>query len=277
MTEARYGAWGVTVAFAEETALEDVTLEIPAGHITAVVGGDGAGKSTLMRTMVGRYAPSTGRVRAPDQRRIGYQPAASGSWADLTVAENVEFVGGSYGLRGAELARRSEELLGRAGLADVPDRLAGALSGGMRSKLGFCLAMLHEPELLILDEPTTGVDPVSRVEVWRLISEAAAAGASVALATTYMDEAERAASLLFLEDGRTLLSGVPEDVRAASPGDVVDTTQAQRPELTWRKGRARREWFPDGAPSGAHLVRPDLEDVVIVASLQDLRARGGAR
>ena len=277
MTDGTYGVKDLYVTFGRNRALEDVTLAIPARQITAVVGGDGAGKSTLMRTLAGRYAPSAGLVAAPDARRIGYQSAASGSWADLTVGENVAFVGASYGLSGERLARRAEELLGRAGLGDVRDRLAGDLSGGMRAKLGFCLAMLHEPDLLILDEPTTGVDPVSRVEVWRLISEAAADGASVVLATTYMDEAERAASLLVLENGRTLLSGSPEDVVASLPGAIVETTAARRPEFSWRRGSAHREWWPAGAPEGEATIRPDLEDVVIVASLRELQTHRGVR
>ncbi len=158
-------------------------------------------------------------------------PPGAGSWADLSVDENVAFIGGSYGLSGDALARRADELLGRAGLDEARDRLAGKLSGGMRNKLGFCLAMLHEPDLLVLDEPSTGVDPVSRVELWRLISEAAVQGTAVVLATTYMDEAERSGSVLVLDQGRPLLYGGPQEIVAAYPGAVVADRETPAPAV----------------------------------------------
>ena len=261
-----FGTQDVTVRFGDVLALDEVSVSADAGAVTAVVGGDGAGKSTLLRTVVGRVAPTSGRVRAPAEQQIGYQPSTGGSWSDLTVAQNMEFVGGTYGLRGRALAERSAELVERAGLAAARDRLARDLSGGMRTKLGFCLAMLHEPALLVLDEPSTGVDPVSRVELWRLLSEAAAAGTAVLLSTTYLDEAERSSSVLVLERGRTLLSGSPEEVVASSPGVVVRTAIAVRPEFAWRHADGFREWWPD-SPDGGQPVQVDLEDVAIVASL----------
>jgi ABC-2 type transport system ATP-binding protein len=196
-------------------------------------------------------------------------PSGAGSWNDLTVDENVRFVGGSYGLSRAEVAGRAEELLGRAGLMDARDRLAGRLSGGMRHKLGFCLAMLHEPEMLVLDEPSTGVDPVSRVELWRLISEAAASGTAVVMTTTYLDEAERAGWVLVLERGQALLGGPPDEVVASCPGEVVVTDVPVHPELAWRSGERFREWWPNGAPDGQQPAALTLEDVSIVASLRE--------
>jgi ABC-2 type transport system ATP-binding protein len=265
-----FGAHEVSVRFGDLLALDRVTVDTDAGSLTAVVGGDGAGKSTLLRTVVGRVAPTSGRVLAPPPEQIGYQPSSGGTWPDLTVAENMDFVGGTYGLRGARLARRAAELTERAGLTAARDRLARDLSGGMRTKLGFCLAMLHEPTLLVLDEPSTGVDPVSRVELWRLLSEAAAAGTAVLLSTSYLDEAERATSVLVLEDGQTLLSGTPEEVVAGSPGVVVRTAAATRPEFAWRHADGFREWWPQ-APDGGQPVEVDLEDVAIVASLTNHR------
>lgn len=250
-------------------ALDDVTLETPAGRATAVVGGDGAGKTTLLEAMVGLVTVDSGTVDTPPRSRIGYMPSGAGSWNDLTVDENVSFVGGSYGLSTDEVARRAEELLGRANLLDARDRLAGRLSGGMRQKLGFCLAMLHQPELLVLDEPSTGVDPVSRVELWRLISEAAAAGTAVVLATTYLDEAERAGWVLVLERGKDLLSGSPDEVVASCPGVVVETDAPVHPDLSWRSGEHFREWWPDGPPDGDRPADLTLEDVSIVASLRE--------
>jgi ABC-2 type transport system ATP-binding protein len=147
----------------------------------------------------------------------------------------------------------------------------------MRRKLGFCLAMLPNPKLLVLDEPSTGVDPVSRVDLWRLVSEAAAHGAAVIMSTTYLDEAERCATLLVLDKGRTLLKGPPRDVVASLSGTVVATTSPVRPEFGWRRGQQFLEWWPAGQlPTDGTAIEPDLEDVVIAASME-VRLTAGAR
>lgn len=260
----RFGTTHGTVA-----ALEEISLAVPRGQVTAVVGGDGAGKTTLLRTLAGRIVPAAGEVRVPPPRRIGFLPSASGVWNDLTVDENVEFVGRAYALGRSRLAARRLALLGRAELLGAAGRLAGRLSGGMRRKLGFCLALLHEPDLVILDEPTTGVDPVSRVELWRMIAETASSGSAVVLSTTYLDEAERAASVLVLDDGHTLYSGEPQSIAAAVPGTIVHTPV--RPpggagESAWRRGREFRAWYAD-ATAGEVLDEPDLEDAVIALTL----------
>jgi ABC-2 type transport system ATP-binding protein len=139
----------------------------------------------------------------------------------------------------------------------------------MRRKLGFVLAMLHRPRLLVLDEPSTGVDPVSRVDLWRMTSQAAAAGTAVVMSTTYLDEAERASSILVLDRGRPLLAGTAEQVMSSLPGQLVATTTPTRPELAWRRGGVFHEWWPDGgAPGGARMIAADLEDVVIASTLR---------
>lgn len=263
-----FGVRDAWVSFGDVAALRGVSVEVPAGEVTAVVGGDGAGKSTLLRALVGEVVLDRGVVSAPMAAQVGYLPASAGSWLDLSVAENVAFVGGTYGLRGAALARRADPLLERAGLADVRDRLSGQLSGGMRRKLGFCLAMLPDPALLVLDEPSTGVDPVSRIDLWRMVSQAAAGGAAVLMSTTYLDEAERCASLLVLNGGGPLVSGTPAEVVAGMPGTVTATVSPHRPAMAWRRGRAFHEWWPPGEhPETGEPVAPDLEDVVIAASL----------
>ena len=217
---ARWGVSDLTVRYGARTALEGVTLAVPAGAVTAVIGGDGAGKTTLLRALAGVVHPASGRVDRPARRRIGYVAGAAGLYADLTVAENVEFVRRGYGLTREQCRHRLDNLLGRAGLTGTEDRLAGRLSGGMRQKLAFALAMLHEPDLLILDEPTTGVDPASRADLWSLIAGAAAAGAAVVLSTTYLDEARRAARIVLLTDGRVQAAGdagmLEPELRAAS-------------------------------------------------------------
>lgn len=271
-----YGVQDVTVRFGETTALRDVTVKVTPGSVVTVVGGDGAGKSTLLRTVVREVRPSRGLVRAPGKDALGFLPASAGSWGGLSVTQNLDFAGGVYGLTGQVLATRRDALLERAGLADASTRLASQLSGGMRRKLGVCMAMIGEPELLVLDEPSTGVDPVSRVDLWRLASEAAAGGAAVLIATTYLDEAERAAHLAVLDAGEVLTQGPYDAVRAAFTGVVTHADQPQRPAWSWRRGRDRREYWPDGeAPAHLTQVAPDLQDIVIALTLVR-RARAGA-
>ena len=264
-----YAVRSAVVRFGDTLALDDVSLLVEPGSVVAVVGGDGAGKTTLLRSLVGEVPLERGQVDAPSPMAIGYLPATSGSWPALTVAQNMDFVGGIYGLSGDALASRREELLDRAALQASAGRLAAQLSGGMRRKLGFCMAMLHNPALLVLDEPSTGIDPVSRVDLWRLVSEAAAAGAAVVMSTTYLDEAERAAGLLVLDGGRTLAGGTLADVLASFDGAVARTATPQRRAWAWRRGREFHEYWPTTAelPPDAVAVIPDLEDVVIALSL----------
>ncbi len=232
-------AWGldhVSVRYGRRLALDDVSLEVPAGAVTAVIGGDGAGKSTLLRALAGVTRPASGAVRSPRRERLGYVSGASGLYTDLTVKENVDFVAGAYGVPPGELATRRELLLAGAGLTGVDGRLAGKLSGGMQQKLAFALAMLHRPDLLVLDEPTTGVDPVSRAELWRLIAGAAAGGAGVLVSTTYPDEARRAAYVLLLDDGRAVAAGPPDEVAAGPEGGGGAAAAPGRTDATRESG-----------------------------------------
>ena len=258
-----------TVRFGDTLALDDVTLQVEPGSVVAVVGGDGAGKTTLLRTLVGEVQLERGEVDAPPPEAIGYMPATAGSWLSLSVAQNLNFVGGIYGLSGNALASRRDGLLDRASLLDSVDRLSSQLSGGMRRKLGFSMAMVHDPPLLVLDEPSTGIDPVSRVDLWRLVSEAASAGAAVVMSTTYLDEAERAANLLALDGGRTLAYGTLQEVLDSFDGAIARTPTPHRRAWAWRRGRDYHEYWPRAAdvPFDAVVVTPDLEDVVISLSM----------
>jgi ABC-2 type transport system ATP-binding protein len=267
-------SWGVdrvTVRFDDQMALDGITLEAPAGSVTGVVGGDGAGKTTLLRCLVGALAPTDGEVRRPQKTGIGYLPSSSGTYPDLSVQENLAFTATTYGVPAAELDERIAPYLERTGLAEARDRLAGQLSGGMRQKLGVIRAMVHRPELLVLDEPTTGVDPVSRADLWWLIARAAAEGAAVVLATAYLDEAERASHLLALDAGRRLAEGTADQIAAAVPGSIVLVERRPDGEAgrrTWRRGARWRVWIPVGAPpvDGVRQT-PDLHDAVTVAAL----------
>ena len=244
-----WGASAISVAYGSTLALDRVSVAVTPGQVAAVVGGDGAGKTTLLRCLAGALRPDSGQVRSPGARCIGYLPASSGTYLDLTVAENLAFRAAAYGMPAHAAAERAAELIERAGLSAAQDRLAGQLSGGMRQKLGVIAALLHRPELLVLDEPSTGVDPVSRSGLWWLIASAAADGAAVILATTYIDDAQRAAAVLVLDDGQPLAAGSPEEIVASVAGRVF--ASAEQPpgsagRLTWRRGASWRTWWPPG-------------------------------
>ncbi len=259
-------SWGVedlTVEFGGRPALRDVDLNVAPGQIRSVIGGDGAGKSTLLRVMAGLDLGQSGEVRIPDARHIGYVPASGGAFSDLTVAENLAFVADTFGLRNWK--DRARDLLVGAGLAGFETRLAGHLSGGQRRKLSGTLALLARPELLVLDEVTTGVDPVSRMELWRMFSAAAAAGAALVMATSYLDEAERTDGVVLLHEGRVLASGMPWEVQGSIPGWVEDTDRAGDGSHSWRRGTAWRTWH-EGRP-GDRPVTWTLEDAAIVLEM----------
>lgn len=262
-----WGLTGVTLRFGKVVALDDVSVTARPGAVVAVVGGDGAGKSTLLRTLAGALRPEAGVVRAPAADRIGFLSASSGTYPDLTVTENLRFAAAAYGVPGPVARERIDQLLARTGLGAVAARLAGQLSGGMRQKLGVVQAMVHQPDLLVLDEPTTGVDPVSRADVWWLIAREASRGCAVVVATTYLDEAERAAHVLVLDSGRVLVDGSPGDVVAGVPGTVRAVAARPATSFAWRRGGAWRQWSPDGGGDGTAVV-PDLQDAVVVAALR---------
>jgi ABC-2 type transport system ATP-binding protein len=279
-----WGASDVTVRFGRLVAVDHVTLDVPDGQVTGIVGGDGAGKTTLLRVLAGARAPTEGEVRRPGPERIGYLAATSGTYPDLSVDENLEFAATAYGVPPGEARRRAAEYLERTGLAAAHGRLAGRLSGGMRQKLGVIRALLHRPSLLVLDEPTTGVDPVSRTDLWWLIARAAADGAAVVFSTTYLDEAERAASLLVLDAGQALATGDGREIVASMPGTIH--TRADRPDgdearRSWRRRGAWRTWDPGGDGGdghggvGAGDGDVDLQDAVTVLALERELARAG--
>jgi ABC-2 type transport system ATP-binding protein len=261
--------WGlaqVTVVYRSVRALDGVDIPVDPGRVTVLVGGDGAGKSTAAKTLVGLVEPTSGRVRRPEKRRVGYQSEQSGVWSDLTVSENLRFVARAHGIPQPDA--RIDHLLEVTGLRSARDRLAGRLSGGMRQKLGVAMALLPEPRLLVLDEPTTGLDPISRTDLWMLVADAAADGTAVLLTTTYTDEAERGSLVVALDQGRVLAAGTVEDLVSRVPGRIVETDRPDGIAHRWRRGSRWRGWLPDGhPPPEASVVRPDLADVLIVASL----------
>ncbi len=219
---------GVTLRFGRTVALDAVDLDLPAGRMVGLIGPDGVGKSSLLALVAGARRVPGGRVevlggdmarvahRDEVCPRIAYMPQGLGKnlYATLSVEENVDYFARLFGHGSAERRRRIADLLDATGLAPFADRPAGDLSGGMKQKLGLCCALVHDPDLLVLDEPTTGVDPLSRRQFWDLIDEIRAArpGMSVVVATAYMEEAARFDHLVALNAGRVMATGTPTDL-----------------------------------------------------------------
>ncbi len=265
MTDHAFGLFDVSVSFGPIRALDSVDVTVAPGTVTALIGGDGAGKTTAVRSLVGLIEVGSGRVRRPHRAAIGYQPEGAGTWADLTVTENLDFVARAHGHHDHERRRR---LLEVTGLDAAQTRLAGNLSGGMRQKLAVAMAMLAEPELVVLDEPTTGLDPVSRAELWRLLLRSAGEGAALLVTTSYLDEAERADHVTVLDEGMVVAAGSAAEIRAGFPGVVAVGSTPPESGRAWRRGRSWRVWAADGAaPEGTVATTPDLEDVVTAAAL----------
>jgi len=221
---------GVTQTYGRVVALDDVSIEIAAGGMVGFIGPDGVGKSTLLSLIAGSRRMQSGTIfvlggdmgsaahRAAVCPRIAYMPQGLGKnlYADLSVRENVEFFGRLFGQSRSQRDEKIRELLDGTGLAPFSDRPAKKLSGGMRQKLGLCCCLIHDPDLLILDEPTTGVDPLSRRQFWELIDRmrSRSQGMSVVVATAYMEEAERFEWLAAMNAGKVLATGSPSELKA---------------------------------------------------------------
>lgn len=270
----------VTQHYGRVVALDMVTIALPAGCMVGLIGPDGVGKSTLLSIIAGARQVQSGRVFVlngdiTDSRhrtavcpRIAYMPQGLGKnlYPDLSVRENIEFFGRLFGQMGPERSWRISELLRSTGLTPFADRAAKKLSGGMRQKLGLCCSLIHDPDLLILDEPTTGVDPLSRRQFWELIDRMRARrpGMSVVVATAYMEEAERFDLLIAMNGGRVLATGSPADLKAQTHAkSIEDAFIGLLPEAL-RAGHKKLEIAP------RQIV--DAEPVIIA---QDLTCRFG--
>ncbi len=220
-------------SFGETRAVNDLTLEVKKGEIYGLVGSDGAGKTTTMRLLVGAMLPDTGTISVDGlfldkhgeeiRTRIGYLSQRFSLYEELTVLENIRFFAEVRGLSTDEWLPRSMDILKFVGLAEFTERRAGQLSGGMKQKLGLATALVHRPDILLLDEPTTGVDPVTRQDFWQLIIRLVAdENLTVLISTPYMDEAARCTRLGFMRDGRLLKSGTPAELRATLDGTILE-------------------------------------------------------
>jgi ABC-2 type transport system ATP-binding protein len=225
-------ARALTRMFRDLTAVDDLTLTIPRGEIFGLVGPDGAGKSTLIRMLATVLAPTSGDalvfghsvVSEPHavKPRIGYMSQAFSLYGDLTVQENLDFFAELRGVPRHDMAARADRLLEFSGLTEFRKRQAQFLSGGMKQKLALAATLISEPDLLFLDEPTTGVDPVSRREFWRIISGLHRDGITVFVATPYMDEADRCDEIAFMTQGRIILRDTPAGMKQRVPGRVIE-------------------------------------------------------
>lgn len=224
----------LTKRFGETVALADVSLEIAAGELFALIGPDGAGKTTFFRLVAGLTTPTSGRVHRDGRASFGIVPQRFSLYEDLTIDENLWLRARLYGVPSATTRTRMTDLLDRVGLSQARDRLAGALSGGMKQKLALVSALLTQPSLLLLDEPTTGVDPVSRREFWRLLHRLHHDGLTLVVSTPYMDEAEYATRLAFIEHGRFTAVGTQDEIVGAFPRALVEVRTSARVEVRRR-------------------------------------------
>jgi len=228
---------GLTRRFGDLAAVDGLDFEVARGELFGLVGPDGAGKTTTLRMLAGVLAPSDGDAaidgisvaREPERvkHRIAYMSQRFGLYTDLTVLENLFFYADLYRVPRRERGARLDRLFRFSGLAPFKGRLAGALSGGMKQKLGLSCALIHQPEVLLLDEPTFGVDPVSRRELWLIVHEMVAQGMTAVVSTAYMDEAERFDRLALLHAGKARALDTPVALREAFDGEVLEARVEQ--------------------------------------------------
>ena len=224
--------------FGHVVAVNDLAFTVDRGELFGLLGPDGAGKTTTLRMLAGVLRPTAGDalingisvVRDPEatKRQIAYMSQRFGLYGDLTVLENLAFYADLYQVPRQERAARMERLFHFSNLGPFKDRLAGKLSGGMKQKLGLSCALIHQPELLLLDEPTFGVDPISRRDLWLIVHDMVAQGVTVVVSTAYMDEAERFDRLAILHQGRLLALDRPTVLQQALEGEVL-SLQVDRP------------------------------------------------
>jgi len=282
----------------EQRALKDIDLEVRTGEIYGLVGADGAGKTTLLRIAAGQLVATGGTIRVlgqdpttPDVRgQLAYMPQGFGLYPDLSCIENLHFFADLHGLNRTDANKLISDLMKRTGLAGFEDRRAGKLSGGMMQKLALACALVSRPRLMLLDEPTTGVDPLSRRAFWSLLDRVRAEGVSILYATANMDEAERCDRVGMLENGRIAHQGTPVELSEGGTNILLSVsgtaTRQYRHQLqslpgvqfVFPIGKRLMVWLHDG--DGVSRFRdallkidPSLETEVVVPSLHDIALR----
>lgn len=232
MTDTAVSLDRVSKRFGATRALDEISMEVRRGEMFGLIGPDGAGKTTTIRLMCGLLRPDAGRIavlgkdpikeHASITRSAGYFSQRFSLYGDLSIDENIAFFAEIHGL--SHYTERRNRLLDMTQLTPFRDRLADRLSGGMKQKLALACTLVHEPEIILLDEPTTGVDPVSRREFWKLLSEFLAQGITIVMATPYLDEAERCARVCLLSSGQVLVVDTPAALRGSLGGVLLEVT-----------------------------------------------------
>jgi ABC-2 type transport system ATP-binding protein len=223
---------GLTKSFGDNIAVDDLNLEIHRGELFGLVGPDGAGKTTIMRLLTAIMPPGSGEAWVAGnsilregeriKEKIGYMSQRFGLYEDLTVMENILFYADLYDVPKKERQARIERLLGFSNLTPFKERLAGKLSGGMKQKLGLACALIHTPEVLFLDEPTNGVDPVSRRDFWRILYDLLKERVTIFVSTAYLDEAERCTRIGLIHKGRLIMTDNPVKIKRSVPLNMVE-------------------------------------------------------
>jgi ABC-2 type transport system ATP-binding protein len=278
---------GVAKRFGAVVALDRVSFDVAPGEMFGVIGPDGAGKTTALRAICGLLRPDAGRVelfgvdpwrvRRVATASIGYLSQRFSLYGDLSIDENVEFFAELHGVH--DFRERRDRLLELTGLRPFRSRLADRLSGGMKQKLALACTLVHEPRLLVLDEPTTGVDPVARREFWKLLAEFRAAGLTIVMATPYLDEAERCSRVVLLGGGRVLADDEPMRLQRATSGVVLevvaDAPRRAMQALAASAGADRVQLFGDRLHLRADRepAAGEIEEVLAAAGVATMSVR----
>ncbi len=240
----------LTRTFGRFTAVDRISFDVRAGEVFGFLGANGAGKTTAIRMLIGLLAPSGGRATVAGfdvatqgeviKRNIGYMSQRFSLYEDLTVMENIRLYGGIYDLGPREIRKRTDQMLGRLGLEHAASTLVRSIPLGWRQKLAFSVALLHDPRVVFLDEPTSGVDPITRRQFWELIYETAGAGTTVLVTTHYMDEAEYCNRISIMVAGRIAALGTPADLKRRFQTDSIDElfVRLARPDAAEAQVRA---------------------------------------
>ncbi len=301
----------LTKRFGALTAVDQLTFEVDRGEIFGLVGPDGAGKTTTFRILAGVLGADAGTVtvgdcdvlRDPEKAKhdLSYMPQRFGLYEDLTVDENIRFYADLFGVNAVDRESQTAKLLAAAGMAEFRKRLAGKLSGGMKQKLGLVCALIHTPRVILLDEPTTGVDPVSRRDFWKILYRLALEGVTILASTAYLDEAERCHRVALLHEGRLLFCDTPSNLKKHMGKGVLAVTSSEprkvRDALAGAEGASTLGLTGDGVHAivddpkrrthefaarltGAHVpydellpTLPSIEDLFVETVAQQSEAR----